>query len=38
MVAVTGGIGLVLGIVLNCVIGWLAWWWMAHAMRARPTV
>lgn len=38
MVAVTGGIGLVLGIVLNCVIGWLAWWWMAHAMRAHSAV
>jgi hypothetical protein len=32
-----GAVGLIVGIVINSVIGWLAWWWMAHAMRsARP--
>ena len=38
MIGVTGSLSLLMAIVLNCVIGWLAWWWMAHAMRARPTV
>ncbi len=36
-IVIGGGIGLVVAIVINSVIGWLAWWWMAHAMRsARP--
>lgn len=29
----TGIVALVLAIVVNAVIGWLAWWWMAHALR-----
>ncbi len=30
----TGLIGFVLAIAVNAIIGWLAWWWMAHAFRA----
>lgn len=37
-IAITGGIGLILALALNSVIGWLSWWWMAHAMRAHATV
>ena len=32
----TGIVALVLAIVVNAVIGWLAWWWMAHALRRSP--
>lgn len=32
--AALGGLGLLLGIVTTAIIGWLAWWWMAHAFRA----
>jgi hypothetical protein len=36
-IVIGGGVGLVVAIVVNSVIGWLAWWWMTHAMRsARP--
>lgn len=36
-IVIGGALGLVVAIVVNSVIGWLAWWWMAHAMRsARP--
>lgn len=34
----TGVIGFVLAIAVNGVIGWLAWWWMAHAFRAAVPV
>ncbi|HEU4850412.1 MAG TPA: hypothetical protein VFS93_08380 [Terrimesophilobacter sp.] len=29
----TGLLGLLLALAVNAVIGWLAWWWMAHAFR-----
>jgi hypothetical protein len=32
-----GVVSLVLGLVLTGVIGWLSWWWMAHALRAPAT-
>ncbi|MEO6943995.1 MAG: hypothetical protein ABI053_04700 [Lacisediminihabitans sp.] len=36
-IVIGGAVGFVAAIVVNSVIGWLAWWWMAHAMRsARP--
>jgi len=36
-IVVGGAVGFVVAIVVNSVIGWLAWWWMAHAMRRmRP--
>ncbi len=31
--AALGGFGMILGIATTAVIGWLAWWWMAHAFR-----
>lgn len=31
---VVGAIGMILGIGFTGVIGWLAWWWMAHAFRS----
>lgn len=34
----TGLIGFVLAIAVNAVIGWLAWWWMAHAFRAAAPI
>lgn len=34
----TGLIGFLLAIAVNAVIGWLAWWWMAHAFRAAAPV
>ncbi len=38
-VAIAVGIYTLLGIIVNSVMGWLAWWWMAHALRARtPSV
>ena len=37
-IAVTGGVGIIVAIVVNSVIGWLAWWWMAHAMRGAAPV
>jgi hypothetical protein len=30
---VSGGASVLLALVTNSVIGWLAWWWMAHAFR-----
>lgn len=33
----TGLLGFLLAIAVNAVIGWLAWWWMAHAFRSTPT-
>lgn len=30
---VGAGATVILSIVVNAVIGWLAWWWMAHALR-----
>lgn len=36
-IVVGGAVGFVVAIAVNSVIGWLAWWWMAHAMRGvRP--
>lgn len=35
---VLGIVSLVLGIVIAAVVGWLSWWWMAHALRPAPTV
>lgn len=32
---VAGLVGLAFGVVCTGVIGWLAWWWMAHVMRPR---
>lgn len=32
-VIVLGSLSLLLGLVMTVVLGWLAWWWMAHAMR-----
>ena len=34
---VTGVISLIAGLVITAVIGWLSWWWMAHALRAPAT-
>ena len=31
---VIGGASVLLGFAASAVIGWLAWWWMAHAMRS----
>lgn len=33
-----GVVWFVVAIVVNSVIGWLAWWWMAHAMRSAQSV
>jgi hypothetical protein len=33
MALVLGGASLLLGLVVTVGLGWLAWWWMAHAMR-----
>ncbi|MEO7124404.1 MAG: hypothetical protein ABI400_15085 [Lacisediminihabitans sp.] len=36
-IAVGGALVCVVAIVIHSIIGWLAWWWMAHAMRSsRP--
>ena len=32
---VVGVVSLLLGLAITVIIGWLSWWWMAHAMR-RP--
>jgi hypothetical protein len=32
--AVLGVVGFLLGFIINSVIGWLSWWWMAHVMRS----
>ena len=37
-VGISGGLYIVVGIVGNALIGWLAWWWMAHAMRPEAAV
>lgn len=29
-----GGFGLILGIAFTGAVGWLSWWWMAHAFRS----
>ncbi|MET4782266.1 hypothetical protein [Glaciihabitans sp. UYNi722] len=29
------GVSAVIALAVNAAIGWLAWWWMAHAMRPR---
>lgn len=31
----TGLLGLLLAVIVNAVIGWLTWWWMAHAFRSH---
>jgi hypothetical protein len=36
-IATAGGVGMLLGIITTAVIGWLAWWWMAHAFRPAVT-
>lgn len=30
---IVGGASFVVALAVNTVLGWLAWWWMAHAMR-----
>ena len=37
-IVVGGVVWFVVAIVVNSVIGWLAWWWMAHAMRSAQSV
>ncbi len=32
---IAAGVYAVIALVVTAVIGWLSWWWMAHAMRAR---
>lgn len=32
-----GSVGLILGIAMTAVMGWLAWWWMAHAFRSAES-
>ena len=34
-VVVAASIYALFGIILNVITGWLAWWWMAHALRAK---
>jgi hypothetical protein len=34
LVGITAAISILLALVVNSAIGWLSWWWMAHAMRA----
>lgn len=36
--AISGGLYLILGIAVNALLGWLAWWWMSHAFRSATTV
>lgn len=36
-VAVVGGLFTLLSIATTSVVGWLAWWWMAHVLRGAPT-
>ncbi len=31
-------VGVVVALAVNAVIGWLSWWWMAHAMRPATVV
>ena len=33
-----GGIAILISLATTAVVGWLAWWWMAHALRDRPAV
>ena len=37
-IVVGGVVWFVVAIVVNSVIGWLAWWWMAHVMRSAQSV
>lgn len=34
-VGIAASIYALLGIIVNAVVGWLAWWWMAYAFRAK---
>jgi len=35
-VVLIGALSILVSIATTAVTGWLAWWWMAHALRARP--
>ena len=37
-IVISGVVSLVLSLAINAVIGWLSWWWMAHAMRPAAAV